>query len=286
VAPLDFVKAVTAWVWQRYATSGLRDHLGTERMEATRQRLALTNTLPLDGRRLNSAHKTTVVSQLSLCLEELGTIDREALRIDDDLHHNAILIQLGLAIARGIINDDVFIYGFDHIDHFEWSEWLALNGCTKDLGLNSAPVRACYDYVFGYVKGKPEVGAGTGTRALLRFLLNYKGSVLYTLRSTMGDFLFAPLYELLHKRNVKFEFFHRLDKLCLSQDGKAVDRIVFREAQESRGGILSPSGCAWRFLFMADASAIRPDSKRRRSSHFRSRVGLDGLGCQPPSSNA
>jgi uncharacterized protein with NAD-binding domain and iron-sulfur cluster len=228
VAPLDFVKAVTAWVWQRYATSGLRDHLGTERMEATRQRLALTNTLPLDGRRLNSAHKTTVVSQLSLCLEELGTIDREALRIDDDLHHNAILIQLGLAIARGIINDDVFIYGFDHIDHFEWSEWLALNGCTKDLGLNSAPVRACYDYVFGYVKGKPEVGAGTGTRALLRFLLNYKGSVLYTLRSTMGDFLFAPLYELLHKRNVKFEFFHRLDKLCLSQDGKAVDRIVFR----------------------------------------------------------
>ena len=223
VSPLGFVKTVAPWIWQRYATSGLRQHLAPEHFTAAQRRLAHAETLPQDSRQISTLQKTTTIDHIRLCLEDLHRVNCDA--FSNDLRHDAILVQLGLAIIHGILNDDVFIYGFDHIDSIEWSEWLKRNGCTDNLGLSSALVRACYDYVFGYKDQKPRVGAGTGTRALLRFLLNYKGSILYTLRTTMGEFLFAPLYELLCERHVKFKFFHRVDKLYLTADGDAVRSI-------------------------------------------------------------
>jgi hypothetical protein len=42
----------------------------------------------------------------------------------------------------------------------------------------------------------------------------------------MGDFLFAPLYNYLHGKDVRFKFFHRLDKLVLSADGSAIQSVV------------------------------------------------------------
>lgn len=234
VSPLGFVKAIAPWIWQHYATSELRQHLGPEHLTAAQQRLAHAETLPQDARQISSLQKTTAVDHIRLCLEDLHRVDSDA--ISNDLRHDAILIQLGLAIIHGILNDDVFIYGFDHIDSFEWSEWLKRNGCTDHLGLSSALVRGCYDYVFGYKDQTPRVGAGTGTRALLRFLLNYKGSILYTLQTTMGEFLFAPLYELLCKRGVEFKFFHRVDKLNLTTDGKAVSSIELSQQVELTNG--------------------------------------------------
>ena len=99
------------------------------------------------------------------------------------------------------------------------------NGC-KPESINSAIVRGCYDYVFGYIKGCRKVGAGVGTIALLRLLLTYKGSIFYALQEPMGDFLFAPLYTYLCKRDVKFKFFHRLDELQLSNDGSVIEKIA------------------------------------------------------------
>ena len=115
--------------------------------------------------------------------------------------------------------------GFDAIDHWEWSAWMEHNGC-KPESINSAIVRGCYDYVFGYIKGCRKVGAGVGTIALLRLLLTYKGSIFYALQEPMGDFLFAPLYTYLCERKVKFKFFHRLDALRLSEDKNEIETIV------------------------------------------------------------
>ena len=77
--------------------------------------------------------------------------------------------------------------GFEAIDDWEWSKWMAHNGC-KRKSLESAIARGCYDYVFGYIRGVREVGAGVGTLAVLRLLLTYKGSIFYTLQEPMGDF--------------------------------------------------------------------------------------------------
>jgi hypothetical protein len=68
---------------------------------------------------------------------------------------------LALTIALGILRDNVLWLGFDCIDHLEWTEWMAANGCSKP-SLDSAVARGCYDYVFGFVKGHRKVGAGTG----------------------------------------------------------------------------------------------------------------------------
>jgi uncharacterized protein with NAD-binding domain and iron-sulfur cluster len=145
---------------------------------------------------------------------------------DDETRRLAILYDLAAGLVSGIFSEEVLSGGFDAIDHLEWSKWMEHNGC-KPESLESAIVRGCYDYVFGYIRGIREIGAGVGTLSLLRLLLTYKGSIFYTLREPMGDFLFAPLYSYLREWGVKFKFFHRLDKLQLSNDGRELEAIVF-----------------------------------------------------------
>jgi hypothetical protein len=45
----------------------------------------------------------------------------------------------------------------------------------------------------------------------------YRGALMWKMNAGMGDVVFAPLYELLHKRGVEVEFFHRVE------DVRAVD---------------------------------------------------------------
>ncbi len=41
----------------------------------------------------------------------------------------------------------------------------------------------------------------------------------------MGDTVFAPIYEVLKKRGVKFKFFHKVESLHLSSNGNSIDKI-------------------------------------------------------------
>jgi uncharacterized protein with NAD-binding domain and iron-sulfur cluster len=139
-----------------------------------------------------------------------------------------ILYDLGFALAEGLLSDEVIVGGLDAIDDHEWSKWMSDNGCPEET-LKSALVRGCYDYVFAFgADGRPNIGAGTATTALLRFLFTYKGSIFYALRETMGDFLFAPLYDYLSgERGVKFEFFCKIRSLTLAKDRPVLEEIVF-----------------------------------------------------------
>jgi uncharacterized protein with NAD-binding domain and iron-sulfur cluster len=139
-----------------------------------------------------------------------------------------ILYDLGLALTKGLLSDGVMDGGLDAIDQCEWTDWMRAQDCPED-SLQSALVRGCYDYVFAFgADGKRNIGAGTATTALLRFLFTYKGSIFYTLRETMGDFLFAPLYDYLSgEKNVKFEFFCKIRSLTLAKDRPVLEEIVF-----------------------------------------------------------
>ncbi len=57
-------------------------------------------------------------------------------------------------------------------------------------------------------------------------LFDYKGAIFWKMAAGMGDIVFAPLYEALHKRGVSFEFFHRVDALHPSQDGRRITAIT------------------------------------------------------------
>jgi uncharacterized protein with NAD-binding domain and iron-sulfur cluster len=175
---------------------------------------------------------TITANDRKTAIDLVGAFRRQVARAvdstpkDDETRRLEILYDLAAGLMTGILSEEVLSGGFDAIDHLEWSAWMEYNNGCKPESLNSAIVRGCYDYVFSYIRGIHKVGAGVGTIALLRLLLTYKGSIFYALQEPMGDFLFAPLYTYLCKREVKFKFFHRLDELKLSKDGSVIETIV------------------------------------------------------------
>jgi uncharacterized protein with NAD-binding domain and iron-sulfur cluster len=135
--------------------------------------------------------------------------------------------------VAGIVEDGVLERGFDEINDEEWCAWLRRHG-AKEVTLGRTPaersplLRAVYDVAFGYPGGdiaKANVAAGTATNDLLRLLFSYRGSLMYKMQAGMGDAVFAPLYEVLVRRGVRFEFFHAVTRLGLASDEPRVDSI-------------------------------------------------------------
>jgi uncharacterized protein with NAD-binding domain and iron-sulfur cluster len=144
-----------------------------------------------------------------------------------DLRRRWILLELGAAIVRGILTDGVLNKGFNAIDQYDFKEWLQRHGVSEPV-LSSAPVRSVYDLVFGFAGGDtkaPNVAAGTGLRNLVRTFFRYKGAITWKMQAGMGEAFFAPLYEVLRRRGVVFHFFHRVERLRLSDDRQKVDVI-------------------------------------------------------------
>lgn len=130
-------------------------------------------------------------------------------------------------VAIGMIADGIVTRGFDVIDDVDLRDWLRRHGAGEST-LRSGLVRPLYDFVFAYVDGDPErprIGAGTAARVLLRMLFSYRGSMFYRMQAGMGEVVFAPLYEVLRRRGVEFEFFQRVDHLGLSPDGRTVATV-------------------------------------------------------------
>lgn len=144
------------------------------------------------------------------------------------------IIDLFLATIRGSIRFNLAFdpRGFDAIDDYDCREWLRLNGASE-RSINSPFVRALYDLAFAYEGGdidKPRIAAGAALRGSLRAFFTYRGAFFWKMNGGMGDIVFAPLYEVLKKRGVKFSFFHRLRDVRTGRgdDGKAfVEELDF-----------------------------------------------------------
>ena len=48
--------------------------------------------------------------------------------------------------------------------------------------------------------------------------LCYKSAIFWKMQAGMGDTIFTPLHQVLEKRGVRFEFFHRVDRLELADE--------------------------------------------------------------------
>jgi uncharacterized protein with NAD-binding domain and iron-sulfur cluster len=192
--------------------------------------------LPDNPREITHAQSKELQNKLMGALHALREYKRDVPDDRNDLRRAFILIELAFTIGVGMLADGVMWHGFDHIDDLEWSDWMRSHLCSVEC-LDSAIVRGCYDYVFGYLRGNRDVGAGTGTRVLLKLLFGYKGSFFYVMKATMGELVFAPLYQLLSKRGVKFEFFHRVDSLGLSPDQRFIETIEICVQAKTPGGV-------------------------------------------------
>lgn len=126
---------------------------------------------------------------------------------------------LTLATMVGLIRHRVVFdpRGLDAIDDYECREWLRMNGASL-RALQSPFLRGLYDLSMGYEDGdanRPRLSAGQGLRGTLRTFFGYRGAFMWRMRAGMGDVVFAPLYEALRRRGVRFEFFHRLTNVGL-----------------------------------------------------------------------
>ena len=137
------------------------------------------------------------------------------------------VIDLTLATLRGEIRFRILTdpRGFDAIDEYDCREWLLLNGASE-RSVNSGFLRALYDLGFSYEDGdaaRPRIAAGQALRATVRAFFTYRGAFFWKMQAGMGDIVFAPFYEVLKRRGVRFEFFHRLENVKLASTGHPGD---------------------------------------------------------------
>jgi uncharacterized protein with NAD-binding domain and iron-sulfur cluster len=145
-------------------------------------------------------------------------------------------VDLALTMARAIVAEglDQAPEGFDAIDDIDFGAWLQRNG-ARPRTLASGMIRSFYSLAFAFLAGDPNLprsSAGPAARLVLRLFAGYRGSVFYKMQAGMGDIVFAPLYEAMVRRGVRFHFFHRLEDVGLSADGTHVARLTLTRQAE------------------------------------------------------
>jgi uncharacterized protein with NAD-binding domain and iron-sulfur cluster len=131
------------------------------------------------------------------------------------------IVDLVLAILVGVVRDGLLTHpdGLDSINDEECRGWLRRHGASE-ASVGGAFVNGLYHLGFA---NKAGVAAGQALRGALRMFFTYRGAMFWKMRAGMGDVVFAPLYEVLKRRGVRFEFFHRLENVGMTfpTDGQA-----------------------------------------------------------------
>jgi uncharacterized protein with NAD-binding domain and iron-sulfur cluster len=154
------------------------------------------------------------------------TSDVRARRLHD-------LVDLVRGVLSGMVADDLRAdrAAYDAINHLDFRTWLRRHGAQPST-LDSAIVRGQYDLVFSHEDGdpaRPRFAAGWGVFLSSKLWFDYKGAIFWKMRAGMGDVVFAPLYQALVARGVRFRFLTTVRELVPSADGSSVKSVVVDE---------------------------------------------------------
>ena len=166
------------------------------------------------------------------------------------------------AMRFGLMTDP---RGFDAINDYDFRDWMRLNGASE-RSIESAFMRGAYDLAFAYEDGdyrRPRHAAGVALRGALRMLFSSRGSMFWKMRAGMGDVVFAPLYEVLKRRGVSFQFFHRLERVRLCA------RAALRSGEH--------------LYVEALEFDIQADLKHGEQTEYEPLIDVEGLPCWPSS---
>ena len=145
-----------------------------------------------------------------------------------------VTIALGL-MRDGVVTDE---RGFSALDAFDLRDWMLLHGARTST-VEGGFVRGIYDLVFAYRDGRkdrPSLSAGVGLRGIMRMLFEYRGAFAYRMQAGMGDVVFAPYYEVLKQRGVRFEFFSEVASLISAEDGSRIEEVVVERQAHVKDG--------------------------------------------------
>ena len=150
---------------------------------------------------------------------------------------------IAIAVVIGILDDNLIENGYGVINHLDLRQWLKNHGANSK-SLNSGYVKFHYDIMHGYLNGdirKPDLEAGTALRLYLHSYFCFDSSPLYVQQGGSGDMIFAPIYELLKERGVKFKFFHKVEKLTLNRNNpQLVEEIRITKQVNIKGNEYDP----------------------------------------------
>ncbi len=137
------------------------------------------------------------------------------------------IIDWAFTLFRGVLADDVALKGFDYLDDENWADWLARHGADPEtivspIALNT--VNLAYQYPEGDTLKKPRMAAGAYAHWSLR-ALGYCGHAIYAFSAGTGEVVIAPMYDVLLRRGVKFEFFSKVAALHLNTAGTDVESV-------------------------------------------------------------
>lgn len=171
-------------------------------------------------------------------LARLGSASRPQRDADVELRRLWVVLDFFGACVVGSLRDGLTGSKADYeaLDAIEFRAWLRTHGAS-DTTLSSGLVRAFYHLAFCDGDG---AGAGLALQGMMRMFTSYRGAIFYKMRAGMGETVFSPLYEVLRRRGVRFEFFHRVRRLELSTDRRRLERIVIDRQATVRSGEYQP----------------------------------------------
>lgn len=146
---------------------------------------------------------------------------------DMDVSTVRILYEIDLicSVLSCMVSENVLAHGFSVLDHYELAEALTRYGAWPDT-IKSPMIAAAYDYVFAYPNGDrchPTLSATSAFEGFMRLLFTSRGALFYKMAAGAGEIIFAPLYQALVSRGVRFEFFNRVTELHAA--GGRIDAI-------------------------------------------------------------
>lgn len=167
---------------------------------------------------------------------------------DDELRRAWMVANFGYANLRGALRCRVLTRGMDYLDELDYREWLGKymhddRIAGRSLTLDGPLAYFLYDAQFSYLDGdlgRPDIGAGSSLRTVIRMAFTWKGAILWRMQAAMGDVVFGPFYEVLKAKGVKFKFFHQVRSLHLNADKSAVASIEGIVQAEVKSGSYEP----------------------------------------------
>jgi uncharacterized protein with NAD-binding domain and iron-sulfur cluster len=177
---------------------------------------------------LSSRQRRAWAQPLVVCAEHsLRALEAAGAR---ELHPQFVaLLDLAMAVVRGIVHDglDRHPQGFSAADEHDLRAWLRHHG-AQQASVDSPVLAGFYALLLAYDDGdpaRPTLAAGAALRLLLRALLAHRGALAWSPQGDLGEVVFAPLYQVLRRRGVRFRFFHKVKQVRCEGDRVTAIRI-------------------------------------------------------------
>ena len=161
----------------------------------------------------------------------VGTIDHLAptLAADaDNLRRALLTLDFYATLIVGALTDNLEVNGYDILDSENWTDWLTRHGihaATLQSPVVMTTVNICYQSPNGDTSRAARMSAGPFVDWSLRACA-YMGALIWSFAAGTGETVVAPMYEVLKRRGVKFEFFRKVEALRLDpQDRTCVSAV-------------------------------------------------------------